>query len=166
VIRRFAFTLVELIAVIVILAILAAVAVPRYFDYRFRAQASALAGSIRAIQAAARTTAINLPASTPLPYWLGGDAQFLNLAGVERWDYSGIDREGWGFAGDIYLEPGPDGGTYVPIPIVRRAGTGPTDPLLLRVDQIIDDGGSSSGSLFYDSQQDGVDWWYMRTRVR
>jgi prepilin-type N-terminal cleavage/methylation domain-containing protein len=37
------FTLVELIAVIVVLAILAAVAVPRYFDYRQRADIASLA---------------------------------------------------------------------------------------------------------------------------
>jgi prepilin-type N-terminal cleavage/methylation domain-containing protein len=50
--RHRAFTLVELIAVIVILAILAAVAVPRYFDYRERAAASALAGHFKATQSA------------------------------------------------------------------------------------------------------------------
>jgi prepilin-type N-terminal cleavage/methylation domain-containing protein len=43
------FTLVELIAVIVVLAILAAVAVPRYFDYRDRAAASSIAGSFRVL---------------------------------------------------------------------------------------------------------------------
>jgi prepilin-type N-terminal cleavage/methylation domain-containing protein len=40
---RQAFTLVELIAVIIVLAILAAVAVPRYFDYRQRAMTTATA---------------------------------------------------------------------------------------------------------------------------
>lgn len=47
-----AFTLVELIAVIVVLSILAAVAVPRYFDYRERAQASATIEHFRVIQRA------------------------------------------------------------------------------------------------------------------
>ncbi|MCU0688932.1 MAG: type II secretion system GspH family protein [Phycisphaerales bacterium] len=42
-----AFTLVELIAVIVVLAILAAVAVPRYFDYRARSQDNATAYYLR-----------------------------------------------------------------------------------------------------------------------
>jgi prepilin-type N-terminal cleavage/methylation domain-containing protein len=50
--RRRGFTLVELIAVIVVLAILAAVAVPRYFDYRDRAQAAAVAGTLRQVQSA------------------------------------------------------------------------------------------------------------------
>jgi prepilin-type N-terminal cleavage/methylation domain-containing protein len=50
-----AFTLVELIAVIVVLAILAAVAVPRYFDYRERAQASAAIEHFRVVQRAVRS---------------------------------------------------------------------------------------------------------------
>jgi prepilin-type N-terminal cleavage/methylation domain-containing protein len=48
-IRHSGFTLVELIAVIVVLAILAAVAVPRYFDYRQRALASAGAGTLKRV---------------------------------------------------------------------------------------------------------------------
>jgi prepilin-type N-terminal cleavage/methylation domain-containing protein len=39
--RSRAFTLVELVAVIVVLAVLAGVAVPKYFDYRDRARAAA-----------------------------------------------------------------------------------------------------------------------------
>jgi prepilin-type N-terminal cleavage/methylation domain-containing protein len=45
-----AFTLVELIAVIVVLAILAAVAVPRYFDYRQRAFVNQYAAQLRTLQ--------------------------------------------------------------------------------------------------------------------
>ncbi|HZW06792.1 MAG TPA: prepilin-type N-terminal cleavage/methylation domain-containing protein [Phycisphaerales bacterium] len=45
-----AFTLVELIAVIVVLAILAGVAIPKYFDYSTRARASALSGTLKAMQ--------------------------------------------------------------------------------------------------------------------
>lgn len=49
-VRCRAFTLVELIAVIIVLAILAGVAVPRYFDYRERALAAAVAGDLRVFQ--------------------------------------------------------------------------------------------------------------------
>lgn len=47
-----AFTLIELIAVIIVLAILAGVAVPRYFDYTDRARSSALLGTIGNIRSA------------------------------------------------------------------------------------------------------------------
>ncbi|MCU0688934.1 MAG: type II secretion system GspH family protein, partial [Phycisphaerales bacterium] len=63
------FTLVELIAVIVVLAILAAVAVPRYFDYRQRSLASAIAGSFKAFTAACHSYRIefrSLPVYTAL----------------------------------------------------------------------------------------------------
>ncbi len=47
-----AFTLIELIAVIVVLAILAGVAVPKYFDYTARAQTSALQGTLGNVRSA------------------------------------------------------------------------------------------------------------------
>ncbi|MGQ0627519.1 MAG: type IV pilin protein [Phycisphaerales bacterium] len=47
-----AFTLIELIAVIVVLAILAGVAVPRYFDYTDRAKAAALQGTLGNVRSA------------------------------------------------------------------------------------------------------------------
>jgi general secretion pathway protein G len=48
---RSAFTLIELIAVIVVLAILSGVAVPRYFDYADRAKESALKGTLNGVRA-------------------------------------------------------------------------------------------------------------------
>ncbi len=50
---RSAFTLIELIAVIVVLAILAGVAVPRYFDYTDRARTAALQGTLGNVRSAA-----------------------------------------------------------------------------------------------------------------
>lgn len=47
-----AFTLVELIAVIVVLAILAGVAVPKYFDYTAKAKESAAKASLGGVRAA------------------------------------------------------------------------------------------------------------------
>ena len=50
--RNAAFTLIELVAVMVVLAILAGVAVPRYFDYTARAQTSALQGTLGNVRSA------------------------------------------------------------------------------------------------------------------
>ena len=51
--RRFrsAFTLIELIAVVVVLAILAGVALPKYFDYAAQAKASACKGTLGGVRA-------------------------------------------------------------------------------------------------------------------
>jgi len=50
--NKHGFTLVELIAVIVVLAVLAGVAVPRYFDYTARARTSALLGILGNVRSA------------------------------------------------------------------------------------------------------------------
>lgn len=50
--RRGAFTLIELIAVIVILAILSGVALPRFFDYSAKAKESACRGALGGVRSA------------------------------------------------------------------------------------------------------------------
>jgi len=49
---RSGFTLIELIAVLVVLAILSGVALPKYFDYSERAKTSALQGSLGGVRTA------------------------------------------------------------------------------------------------------------------
>ncbi|MHC4975904.1 MAG: type II secretion system protein [Planctomycetota bacterium] len=48
--RNRAFTLIELIAVMVVLAVLAGIAIPKYFDYADRAKSSSLQGSLGGIR--------------------------------------------------------------------------------------------------------------------
>lgn len=50
--RRGAFTLIELIAVIVVLAILSGVALPRFFDYSAKAKESACRGALGGVRSA------------------------------------------------------------------------------------------------------------------
>ncbi len=53
--RSLAFTLIELIVVIVVLAILSGVAIPKYFDYAAKARESACRATLDAVRAAIAT---------------------------------------------------------------------------------------------------------------
>jgi MSHA pilin protein MshA len=57
--RARAFTLIELVAVMIVLAILAAVAVPRYFDHTTRARQTADEGALAGIRTALHNTYLN-----------------------------------------------------------------------------------------------------------
>jgi prepilin-type N-terminal cleavage/methylation domain-containing protein len=98
------FTLVELIAVIIVLAVLAAVAVPRYFDYRDRALASAMVRTCRVFQSGVlayqrdngsfpASFSANTLATSPMRNYL--DATFIanaNIAGpTAGWGFHGIN---------------------------------------------------------------------------
>ena len=48
--RRSAFTLIEVLAVVIILAILAGIAIPRFFDYRDRAREAACKGVLGGVR--------------------------------------------------------------------------------------------------------------------
>lgn len=63
--RRQGFTLIELIAVIVVLAILSAVAIPRYIDYSNRARASATARTMKVLMRALNAYQIDWRALPP-----------------------------------------------------------------------------------------------------
>jgi len=62
-----AFTLVELIAVIVVLAILAGVAIPKYFDYAAKAKQSATKATLGAVRAAVANYYANTIVNTGTP---------------------------------------------------------------------------------------------------
>jgi prepilin-type N-terminal cleavage/methylation domain-containing protein len=69
-----AFTLIELIAVMVVLAVLAGVAIPKYFDYADRAKTSALQGALGGI----RTGIANFYADSTFE----GDAAYPTLTDI------------------------------------------------------------------------------------
>ncbi len=69
--RRSAFTLIELIAVLVVLAILSAVALPKYLDHSAQARAAADDGSLAGIRTAFQMAFINHRAdNVPAAQWI------------------------------------------------------------------------------------------------
>jgi len=147
--RNRAFTLIEFIAVIIVLAILGAVAVPRYFDYSIRARASAMAASLRIMKsgllAYRRDTSTWPPDVTPGIAPVGVDRymepqfwQGPTPVGV-RWDYELWTTPQWG-----WLTP------VVGISIRNGHGgtlTSDAADVMQIVDQIIDDGNLATGNL-------------------
>jgi prepilin-type N-terminal cleavage/methylation domain-containing protein len=82
------FTMIELIVVIVIIGILAAIAVPKYLDLRSSAEVAALAGITGALRAAASLSYANCMVNNTVP----SDAKVLaqledtsGLAGASPW---------------------------------------------------------------------------------
>jgi prepilin-type N-terminal cleavage/methylation domain-containing protein len=65
---RAGFTLIELIAVIVVLAILAGVALPKYFDYSAQARASSCKGTLGGVRAGIANFYMNSGLSGPERY--------------------------------------------------------------------------------------------------
>lgn len=96
--RRNAFTLVELVAVMVVLAVLAGVAMPKYFNYADKAKTSALQGSLGGLRTGianffANATTVGTPAYPVMADWntAGGVMQeslppnpYNNLNNVRR----------------------------------------------------------------------------------
>jgi prepilin-type N-terminal cleavage/methylation domain-containing protein len=72
---RRAFTLIELIAVVVVLAILAGVALPKYFDYAAQAKVSACKGALGGV----RSAIANFYANTAV----GGTTAYPTLVELE-----------------------------------------------------------------------------------
>lgn len=141
-------TLVELIAVIVILAILAGVAVPKYFDHSNKAKAAAIAHSLKAIKHAILQYRMNTGSLPPdqlggimppelLPY-LSNDAWIFPVPGVGVYNWDG--PPGWAPPTEA-----------IGIAVTTPSSTPLTDPLWLEVDRMIDDGNLSAGFLRWES---------------
>jgi prepilin-type N-terminal cleavage/methylation domain-containing protein len=136
------FTLVELIAVIVVLAVLAAVAVPRYFDFSERAASSRIAGDFRVISRAfiqynmntgtwpPDTGSWGAPLPMMAPYWQDYPLARANAIG---WMYDWNPQITGGEVGMFRLSAAawPDDARTVRV--------------MTRVDEIIDDGVLATG---------------------
>lgn len=141
--RRHAFTLIELVAVIVVLAILSAVAVPRYMDFRSRAQSSATAAYLKRCARAAVQYMQDYP---PPPTVQGSvnSSNWLNTA----WPSS--------FAADPFGSPPVgDFANYLSFDSVTARWflrwSSVTTAQFERVDALIDDGNVNTGLLtLYD----------------
>lgn len=141
-VRRAGFTLVELIAVIVILAILAGVAVPRFFDHTRRSRASAVAGTFRVLTHAAyayqRDNGVLPGANTQyygsmppeLAPYLDNTSRATDRPFGARWTWNGYGIAGRPFAQLIL--------TATSTPTLSAADLQP-------VDAIIDDGNVTTG---------------------
>ena len=134
---RRAFTLVELIAVIVVLAILAGVAIPKYFDFRERALVTATAAQFKVLQRA------------------GQQYFYQNGAWPVDWPLGEFPPMFAPFVDDSFIKSPPAiGGTwdfniYGPATALRpnwsAHNSTVTDSVLQKVDVIIDDGVITTG---------------------
>jgi prepilin-type N-terminal cleavage/methylation domain-containing protein len=150
--RTRAFTLVELIAVIVVLAILGGIAVPRYFDYQRHARVSATAATLRTVQMAVRSYGLAngaYPADVIAGVVPAGLAPFME---VDIWSrplaVGGLlDFENWR-GGQVPSAVG----IFVSIrsvaasPLASDAAT-----IMQQVDAILDDGSNTTGQLYFSA---------------
>lgn len=83
--RKGAFTLIELIAVIVVLAIMAGVAIPKYIDYSSKARESSAKGTIGAV----RSGVANFYANAAV----NGTPAWPSLAVLETFGATGVMQE-------------------------------------------------------------------------
>jgi prepilin-type N-terminal cleavage/methylation domain-containing protein len=142
---RAAFTLIELVAVLLVLAVLAAVAVPRYIDYRDRAVASALAGHFKMVSrgAAAYLNDFPLAPGTSLGLQPGYAAMHEGSVLSRYVDVLSFEKRpafGNFFSLEFYNLYSPIAGTYL-------FGYTFSDAVAQRADEMCDDGSLSSGRM-------------------
>lgn len=140
--QRRGFTLIEMIAVILVLVILSAVAIPRFVDYSDRAVVGRVSADLKRLKRAVVQYRIDQGAFPPdeaagllMPTYLSQDFNNTPSAlgvGLYNWNYFG------GTIGDwcIYMI-----GTMPPAQITTR---------MQRIDALIDDGNLSTGTVVFE----------------
>lgn len=97
--RSTGFTLIELIAVIVVLAILGGVAIPKYIDYGNKAKEASDKASISAIQTALNTAytqhRLNDSPKNQWVLWVGAIKNVMESGELPNGIEQGITQKGW-----------------------------------------------------------------------
>lgn len=150
-----AFTLVELIVIIVVLAILAGAAIPRYYDYSQKAKVTATAATWKMMtHALNQYMMMNNDATPPnvqdaqmppqlVPYFINEDFKKTPPIGG-MWDYdewSGYNGGGVGMRASISI-------TQSPAP----------QSTFQQIDAMVDDGNINTGMMFYLNSYPRYTW--------
>jgi prepilin-type N-terminal cleavage/methylation domain-containing protein len=108
--QRRAFTLIELVAVIVVLAILAGVALPKYFDYAAQARESACKGILGGVRAGIASFYANEAINGSARYPTLGELQALGTVMQEPVPENPYNTDAT-IAAALYVSPPPTSGT-------------------------------------------------------
>ncbi|MBY0312809.1 MAG: prepilin-type N-terminal cleavage/methylation domain-containing protein [Phycisphaerales bacterium] len=145
---RQGFTLIELIVVIVVLAILSGVAIPKYIDYAESARVTAIAANLKMIQRAMLQYRVNHDAYPPdqnggimppeMNTYFSSDTWATPIEGIGVYNWEG--PPGWAGIEAIGV------GSLVSVPANPTA-----DAFWLKIDARIDDGDLTTGYFQWDS---------------
>lgn len=149
---RGAFSILELIAVLIVLAVLVGIAAPRYFDRSTDAKSIAIATSLKTIRHAILKYRSDLGALPPdrvsadmppelLPY-LDNNVWMLPVQGIGKYNWDGPAGNGMS---------GWPGNEAIGVAVTSAPANPTTDPFWLGIDATIDDGNLTTGLFRWEA---------------